>query len=129
MTEWELFDVLHGAMSMALGSFTAYLTIVFGFLVASYFAAGRLTRVEILILSSLFTFGAFVMSYSGVAHLIRHYFIAEKLSPLMPEIIWFNSVSLIVITGIVMFSGIVASLYFLYDRRKRISADQASNSV
>jgi len=119
MSEWELLDVMHGYMSMAVASFSAYLTIIFGFLVASYLAAHRLNKVEILICSGLFIFGAFVMTYSGIAHLIRHYLFAEMLKPQLPELTWFHSVTVIVITGAVMISGIIASLYFMYDRTKQ----------
>jgi len=119
MSEWELLDVMHGYMNMAVGSFNAYLTIIFGFLAASYLVAHRLKKVEILIISGLFIFGALVMTYSGIAHLIRHYLFAEMLKPQLPELIWFHSVSVIVITAAVMISGIIASLYFMYDRTKQ----------
>ena len=37
----------------------------------------------------------------------------------LPELVWFHSVTAIVIIGIVMLSGIVASLYFMYSRIKQ----------
>jgi hypothetical protein len=119
MSEYELLDVMNSHMNMALFSFSAYLTIVFGFLVASYLVANRLKKVEIIIISSLFSFGALIQTYGGVAHLIRQYLFAEMAKQRLPDLIWFHSVTAIVIMGIVMLSGIVASLYFMYSRIKQ----------
>ena len=119
MSEYELLDVMNSNMNMALISFSAYLTIVFGFLVASYLVANRLKKVEIIIISSLFSFGALIHVYGSVVHLTRHYRFGEMAIQRLPELISFHSVTMIVIIGIVMLSGIVASLYFMYSRIKQ----------
>ncbi len=121
MSEWEILDVMNNHMGMALLSFSAYLTIVFGFLVASYLVAHRLNKVEILTVSGLFVFGAGVQTYSTLAHLVRQYLFAELAKQRLPELFWFNSKIMLVVTGVLMISGIVASLYFMYDRASRVS--------
>ena len=119
MSEYELLDVMNSHMTMALNSLSAYLTMVFGFLVASYLVANRLKKVEIIIISSLFSFGTLIQTYGVVAHLTRQYLFAEMAKQRLPEMIWFHSVAVIVIMGIVMLLGIVTSLYFMYSRIKQ----------
>ena len=119
MSEWEILDVMNNHMGMSLLSFSAYLTIVFGFLVASFLVAHRLNKFEILTISGLFVFGASVQAYSCVAHLVRQYLFAELAKQRLPELMWFNSKIAMVLTGVLLISGIIASLYFMYDRAKR----------
>ncbi len=119
MSTWELLDVMNNHMNMALVSFSVYLTLVFGFLAASYLVAHRLNRFEILTISGLFVFGASVQAYATVAHLVRQYLFAELAKQKLPELLSFHSKVVILIMGILTISGIVASVYFMYDRAKR----------
>jgi hypothetical protein len=119
MSEWELLDVMNSHMEMSQVSFNVYLTLVFGFLAASYLIAHRLSKFEILTITGLFVFGALIQAYSTVAHLIRQYQFAELARERLPELIGFHTKTVIVVVGILTATGIIASVYFMYDRTKR----------
>ena len=119
MSEWELLDVMNNHMNMALVSFSNYLTLVFGFLAASYLVAHRLKKIEIYIITGLFAFGALIQAYGTVAHITRQYMFAEIVKQRLPELVWFHSKTLIVITLVVTLLGIIASIYFMFNRAKQ----------
>ena len=119
MSEWELLDVMNNHMNMALVSFSNYLTLVFGFLAASYLVAHRLKKIEIYIITGLFAFGALIQAYSTVTHITRQYMFAEIAKQRLPEMVWFHSKTLIVITLVVTLLGIIASIYFMFNRAKQ----------
>ena len=93
---------MNNHMNMALVSLSNYLTIVFGFLAASYLVAHLLKKIEIYIIAGLFAFSALMQAYSAIAHLVRQYTFAELAKERLPELVWFNSMAMVVIMLVVM---------------------------
>ena len=58
MTEFELLELVNGAMDLMYESTTLYLSIVSGYLLVAYLVGSKLTRVQIFIISTLFIVGA-----------------------------------------------------------------------
>ena len=118
MSEWELMDLMNSHLANVGLAFTAYLTLVFGFLAASYLVGHQLKKVEILIITGLYIFGSLVLAYATLAHMLRHYQLAEIVKQQLPELMWFNSITVIVVMGIVMVSGIISGIHFMYGRTR-----------
>ena len=58
MSEYEILDLVASSAELMGVQFTIYLTIIFAYLVAAYFAGAKLNRVQVLLLSGLFVSAA-----------------------------------------------------------------------
>jgi len=111
-------DLMNSHVANAALAFTAYLTLVFGFLAAAYLVGNQLKKGEILIIAGLYLFGSLVLAYTTLGHMTRHYQLAEIVKQQFPELMWFNSLTVIVVMGFVMVSGIIAGIHFMYCRTR-----------
>ena len=113
MTEAEALELVLLASANAVTSFTVYITFTFGYLAAAYFTGKNLTTAQTFILSALYVFSALSAMLNFFSDMT---FYAKALSyteqALSDDII--NSPDLWnTYMGILLASGILASLYFM----------------
>ena len=119
MTEYELADV---AGSYSVGGMTAislYLTIVTAYLVTAFVAGRRLDSTETFIVTTLFIFSASFFVFGTIAFFTRQAYIIEKLAAIETDSTFYASKSAAVYIAVVEILGIVASLKFMWNVRRR----------
>ena len=116
MNEPEVLEIVNLFASNAMTSFSIWATFTFAYLTAAYLAGSRLTRFQVITVSSLYFVAAGAFALSGITHL-RSF---EKIFSAYPEFIPSGYWNLPwTILGYVMnFGGMGASLYFMFDIRK-----------
>jgi len=118
MTEAELMELLALYMQNNMLGFSLYLTITFAYLVVAFIAGSRLSRFQAIAASALYLFAAFSTAMSTLVNLNLVNLVTAQSEALLqlngpPTNFW------IIYMGTVMFVGIIVSLYFLFDVRRR----------
>ena len=120
MTEYELLDLMGSTIDGMGDCFTIYLSIVSGYLVVAYFIGDKLTLTQTAIIGVLFIFGAGLQVWGIHAYQIS---IQEPLTQ-KAEIAPLTNYQQAVLNNnggtifaILMASGIIASLYFMWSIR------------
>ncbi|MEE4143371.1 MAG: hypothetical protein V2I26_01105 [Halieaceae bacterium] len=122
MTEYELLDLVASSADLMGVQFSIFMTVTSAYLVVAYVAGDKLTRGQVLLLSALFLFGAgaevwgMQRSLINVAELLELKAAHSPLTPYERGITEHGSMWLLV-----MSTGIVAALYFMWDVRRRAS--------
>lgn len=117
MTEFELVESIGIYVSTALEAISIYLTIVSAYLIAAFMAGDRLTKSQVVIVSTLFVAGSLLFTYSSVGLLIRQAHFASKLALLESGTPLPGTAPIAVIIGTIQFGGIIACLKFMWDVR------------
>ncbi len=121
MTEYELLDLVAGAMDGMYDSTTLFLSIVSGYLLVAYLVGAKLTRAQVLIISTLFVVGAGLQCWALLTQevAIEEYLAAKaQLSPLTKfqySVANGNAGTLI---ATAMALGTIAALYFMWSVRR-----------
>jgi hypothetical protein len=121
MTEFELLEVLNNAYEQMFTAAGFYFTLVSAFLAMSYFAARKLTGVQIFIVSffyTLWTLGLIQGTYGVTAQSI---IAQQKLLEINSEMLGQNALYSATMASygflFIQILGLVASLYFMWSIR------------
>jgi H+/Cl- antiporter ClcA len=94
-----------------------YLTATSGYLIVAYLAGNKLTRSQMIIVSTLYVSIAGLSSYGAIAWLSRATHFARQARNIDATIPFSPNPFLWIIVGLVLFLGIIACLKFMYDVR------------
>jgi len=118
MTEAEAFEWAMMAEANGITSFTIYISFTFGYLASAYLVGSKLSVPQVLIASALYVFAAI----SAVLNLLTDLdYVAKAWSnapELNPEGMLYDPNTWKLYLGILLTSGILASLYFMWSIRK-----------
>ena len=119
MTEYEYAELIATYSSNAGTFFAIFLTLLSGYLIAAFVAGARLSRFQVTILNTGYVVSILVMIWGtyGAGMVQVHYTnLLLAMSPDSPQAgrDWvFNTL------GILMLGGLLASLFFMWDVRRR----------
>ena len=118
MTEAEALETAAAFSANALTSFTVYISFTFAYLTAGYVAAVNFTKFQLLVGSGLFVASAGSAGVSCVASSDAMMTILTSYpSVLDNQISW--SIPWAAVMSVVLSAGLLISLYFVYDLRRR----------
>ena len=117
MTEAEWMDLAVQWSSNAISAFTIYVTFTFAYLTAAFFIGERLTRVQMLITSTLYLFSA-LCGLLACVNGIAFYGAAIGHAPSdMPNYVFSSGEFWLTYVPALLTFGILASLYFMWSVR------------
>ena len=116
MSESEFLEVINLHAGNAITSFTVLVTYLFGFITASYIVGSKFSKVQVLIVSILYTFSSFVWIVAALTHADSFATLVAAYPAYVPSPFWFLPWPLL--AGSVGTFALAASLYFLYDVRR-----------
>jgi hypothetical protein len=119
VTEYEYADLI-ATYSANVGSFMAiYLTLISGYLITAFVAGPRLNRAQVFILSFGLIVASFVSTWGtfGAGMTQVHY--TNKLIALAADSPQLNRVWVMWIVATLMIGGTLASLFFMWNVRRR----------
>lgn len=123
MTEYELGEVISNAASNGMTSFTIWLSIASGYLVAAYSAGANLTTIQVLIVNILYFVCSVVFASITIIFVSRGVLLAGMKQELFPDsaipLGYDNAIAEAAVLGLVliMVGGILATLYFMWNVR------------
>ena len=123
MTESDFAEMIQGSMNNGFTSFTIWLTIVSGYLYVAYSAGRDLTKLQVTIINSLYIVASIVFTASSSLFFSRAAATIQVKAEIIPSaVLPATNMKLMeaIILGmfIVMFSGLLASLYFMINIRR-----------
>ena len=126
MTEYELLDLVSGAMDGMYDSTTLFLSIVSGYLLVAYLVGAKLTRAQVVIISTLFVVGASLQCWALLTQEIamEEYLAAKaQLSPLtkFQHSVANGKAGTVIASAVVL--GTIAALYFMWSVRHPRQSD------
>jgi hypothetical protein len=122
MTQAELWEMNFMCIANALTAFSIYLTVAFAYLATAYFVGKKLSGLQAFVVSGLFVFASLSAIGGCMAQLRRASEFQLALSsqsnelmlrPLTNASFWSTYMPLL------MLSGVLVSLYFMFDRRRQ----------
>ncbi len=122
MTDSEIWELAIGSADNAMTAFSIYLTVTFAYLVASYFAGAKLSRMQTVMISGLFVFGAGSGLLTCVSHVYRSAILQDMLvskSETFAKAFALGGRFWPVYMAILLSGGMAVSLYFMYDIRRK----------
>jgi hypothetical protein len=119
MTEYELVDVLISYNTAAMSALALYLTAVSGsgYLIVAYLSGKSLTALQTAIVSVLFIVFALFFGYGAVGYLRRALLMIDELRTMNPGEYFGVTPWLVFLVAGLCFTGILASLRFMWDIR------------
>ena len=118
MTEYEILDLVGGESAQSANQFTLYLSVLFAYLVTSYFVGERLTRAQVFLLSSLYIFVNLAQAWGMLLTMNRVGELMELKAEISPLTEWEKGyVGYGNLWAIAMVIGVLASLYFMWNVR------------
>ena len=117
MTEYEMAELLTGLVDGTIGSFLLDVSLLIAFLVATYLAANRMTRTQIVIVSALFSVAALLTAWATYSYMTRAVPLADQMEALNPGTRYGAQPWARDMLGILMILGVLASLKFRWDVR------------
>lgn len=118
MSEFELEYLLTETGLAAIQTFGMFVTVTSAYLVAAYLAGRRLTRLQAIIVSTLYLVAALIMTWATVGYITRSIPVADALELMHPDRLYALQPPVRVVTLVLMLGGIFASLKFMWDIRK-----------
>jgi hypothetical protein len=121
MTDAEIWELVLGNAANAMTSFGVYLTVTFAYLAASYLAGAKLSRLQTVLISGLYVFGAGSGLLTCVSHTHRAMLLQDMLvskSEAYAKAFAVGGGFWTVYMAILLSAGMVVSLYFMYDVRR-----------
>ena len=126
MTEAEMFEMTAMYISNAMTAFNTYLTVVFAYLAVSYFAGKRLSPLQTSILTVLFVVAAIVALLTFRTQTLAVIHFQNDLNSLNDVFAVGNAPVAQHLSKAIFFlfaGGIFASMYFMFDIRRKNKAD------
>jgi len=121
MTDAEIWELALGSAANAMTAFSIYLTVTFAYLVASYLAGAKLSRLQTVLISGLYVFGAGSGLLTCVSHIYRAMILQDMLaskSETFAKAFAVGGGFWSIYMSILLSAGMVVSLYFMYDIRR-----------
>ena len=116
MTEYELTELNATAASLTMRAVSIYLPLVSAYLIAAFTTGAKLNRSQAITVSTLFVFGSGLFAYTAVANLKKQMWGIEQLKEISRQDYYFSDTTVLLL-GIFLFAGIIASLKFMWDIR------------
>ena len=120
MTEAELWGLLGQWNAYAADMVMYYVTIVFAFLIMSYYAGKELSRFQVVVASGLFLWSALVTGYGAIGAFWRSLYFREEILKLNPDLSMFLNSTTVVAIGVMLIFGIFVGFAFLFQTRSGI---------
>ena len=124
MTEYEISELLYSIIDSMATLFSAYLTIISGYLIIAYLVGARLEKVQVVIINSLFIAITAIQLYSMFTYSLELGALIQRKAEIS-ELTQFQSLIMNqasnFATVFLMFLGVCASLYFFYSVRRKSS--------
>lgn len=120
MTEYELLDLMAGAIDSMYDSTTLFLSIASGYLLVAYLAGAKLTKIQTVIISALFVVGAAFQCWGLITYeiAIEEYLAAKAvISPLTAHQLSIANGNAGTIIASALVAGTLAALYFMWSIR------------
>jgi uncharacterized membrane protein YedE/YeeE len=117
MTEAELIESVTAYYQLTGDFISTYVTVCTGYLVAAYLIGSKLTKSQVFVISTLYTFVAGLMSYGIYAFMTRGFGYVEMHKALNPQLNAYSSPVLSVLVPTIFVAGILACLKFMWDIR------------
>ena len=117
MTEYEMADVLTSTTHASVDVFSAYVTLMIAYLVATYLVGLKLTNTQMAIISILFVVTASTLVWALYSYLSRAIPLADALEAMNPGVNYGAQPWTRNTLTIVMSLGILACLRFMWDIR------------
>ena len=119
MTEAEALELIGIYTGNAHSLFTIYISVTFAYFATAFFVGSRLTSYQALAASGLYFISAISVAVALIANIQVWVLVAENTTTLMDGVQLFNGNIWIPSLSLVMSVGIIASLYFMWDVRRR----------
>jgi len=117
MSEADLIEAIAAFNSSAQGWIGLYISILSAYLVTAYMAGSKLTRSQVIIVSSGFIVFTFLSIFGAVANSIRILEFTQELRSLNPGRDFAMRKTVIVTMQAIFAGGVVAALKFMWDVR------------
>jgi len=117
MSEYEMADLLTGLVDGTVATFEVYISLMIAFLVATYLSANRMTRSQIISVSTLFSVAALLATWATYSYMNRAVPLAAELTLINPDKTYGAKPVVRDMMAIIMILGIFASLKFMWDVR------------
>jgi len=117
MSEYEVLEIVNLYASNAMNSFSIWATFTFAYLTAAYLAGLRLSRFQVITISSLYFIAAAAFALSGITHLRSFEETFSVYPDFVPSEYW--NLPWTIFAYILVIGGMAASLYFMYDVRTK----------
>ena len=114
----DLIESSTGYYEITVEVVSLYLTATTGYLIAAYLIGNKLTRSQMIIVSTLYVSIAGLSGYGAIAWLSRGAHFARQAVNIDATIPFSPNQFLFIIVGLVLFLGIIACLKFMYDVRQ-----------
>jgi hypothetical protein len=113
----DLIGMSTGYFEIAVEVIALYLTATTGYLIAAYFIGNKLTRSQMIIVSTLYVSIAGLSDYAAITWMARGAHFARQAVNIDATIPFNPNQFLWIFVGLVMFLGIIACLKFMWDVR------------
>ena len=119
MSEAEIAELVALYWDIAVNSFTIYISFTFAYLATAYFVGANLTRFQVLAASSMYLFSA-ISGILSMTAAIQAWSAYKASTPTRLDEVYFLSETLWqVYIPLLTSAGVIMSLYFMYDLRRR----------
>jgi hypothetical protein len=122
MTQAELWEMNFMCIANALTAFSIYLTVAFAYLATAYFVGKKLSGLQTFVVSGLFIFASISAIGGCMAQLRRASEFQLQLASQSEELLLMpltNASFWKTYMPLLMASGVLVSLYFMFDRRRQ----------
>ena len=118
MTEYELFDVMVSHQSAYAGELTIFLSLLSGYLLVAYLVAAKLTKVQVTVVSVLFTLASVQTIMAMAERLGEIQKFADAINQLGGMGAEVQPAGLNLAFVLYEVFGVIAALYFMWNRRE-----------
>tara|TARA_R110002072_G_scaffold299739_1_gene475743 strand:- start:656 stop:1027 length:372 start_codon:yes stop_codon:yes gene_type:complete len=122
MNESEVLEAINLHAANGISSFTIFLSFTFAYIIAAYLAGEKLTTLQVSIISCIYFSAAFGWAASTLTHTHSFETLVAQYPEYMPSPLWRISFSFL--AAIIFVPSTFASLYFMYDVRRRKKLDE-----
>lgn len=119
MTEADALELIALYSANSITAFTVYISFTFGFLVTAFVAGDRLTTFQVLTASGLYSISAGSTALALVAYTQAWAAIKAESSTVLDSVPLFGGEFWVATMSVVLASGLVLSLYFMWNIRHR----------
>ena len=117
MTEYEMGYLLTSTSFAGVESFLGYVTLMVAYLVAAYFAAQKMTRSQVVLVSLLYSISALLMVWSTYTYMSRSIALADALEALNPNITYGAQPFARNSVAVIQLLGVIGAIKFMWDVR------------
>ena len=117
MSEAELWELLGVWNAYAADMVMYYVTILFAFLLMSYYAGEKLSRFQVAVASGLFLWSSLVTGYGAIGAFWRSLYFREEILKLNPDLSMFLNAEMVIAVCAMLVCGIFVGFAFLFQTR------------